>query len=182
VEQLADLRQRSGGRELGAAANGMSKATIEKLYKAFANLDGAGMEACYAETARFDDEAFALVGRRQVGAMWRMLCENVRSRGAQHFKLEVSNVRASAARGRAHWEAHYLFGPRARRVHNVIEAEFEFDDTGLILRHRDRFGFWRWARQAVGLPGLLLGWTPWLRTRVRGQAAQQLARYVEKMR
>lgn len=160
----------------------MGKATIDKFYKAFANLDGAGMEACYAENARFEDEAFTLAGRRQIGAMWRMLCENVRSRGQQHFKLVVSDVRASAARGRAHWEAHYLFGPKARRVHNVIDAEFEFDDEGLIVRHRDRFGFWRWARQAVGLPGLLLGWTPWLRAKVRSQAGRQLARYMEKHR
>jgi hypothetical protein len=41
---------------------------------------------------------------------------------------------------------------------------------------------WNWARQALGLPGLMLGWSPWLRSKVRISAAQQLQRYVEKNR
>jgi hypothetical protein len=163
----------------------MSRKTIERFYAAFANLDAATMQSCYAENARFDDEAFALVGARQIGAMWRMLCENARLRGISHWKLEVGEIRANAARGRARCEVRYVFGPhdrKGRKVHNRIEARFEFDDDGLILRHHDRFDFWRWARQALGVQGLLLGWTPWLQTRVRRQAARQLQRYLEKNR
>jgi hypothetical protein len=159
-----------------------SKRTIERLYAAFGNLDGAGMQACYAETARFDDEAFSLVGAAQIGAMWKMLCENARMKGIAHFKVEVSDIRVSAARGRAHWEAHYLFGASNRKVHNRIEAYFDFDDAGLIVRHRDRFNFWRWAGQALGPAGWLLGWSGGLRQKVRKQAAAQLQRYVEKNR
>jgi limonene-1,2-epoxide hydrolase len=160
----------------------MSKQTIERFYAAFSNLDAAAMEACYAESARFEDEAFSLAGRRQIGAMWRMLCEGARMNGIANWKLEVSDIRASAAKGRAHWEAHYLYGPRRRKVHNRIDAKFDFDDAGLIVRHRDQFNMWNWARQALGLPGLMLGWSPWLRTKVRSSAAQQLQRYVEKNR
>ena len=160
----------------------MGKRTIERLYAAFSNLDGAGMEACYAERARFEDEAFTLSGQRQIGAMWRMLCDGARMQGIAHWRLEVRDVRANAAKGRAHWEARYLYGPGRRKVHNRVDAEFEFDDDGLIVRHRDRFGMWNWSRQALGLPGLLLGWTPWLRAKVRRQAGQQLQRYVEKRR
>lgn len=160
----------------------MSKQTIERLYRAFANLDGLAMQACYAEKARFEDEVFALAGGRQIGAMWRMLCENARMRGIASWRLELGEVRTSAARGRAQWEVHYRFGSKGRKVHNKVQAEFEFDDAGLIVRHRDRFSFWRWAMQALGTPGLLLGWTGWLRSRVRRQAAQQLQRYLEKNR
>ncbi|MCB9298566.1 MAG: hypothetical protein H6559_36450 [Lewinellaceae bacterium] len=49
------------------------------------------------------------------------------------------------------------------------EASFQFRD-GKIIRHTDRFGFYRWARQAFGIPGLLLGWTGWFRARVRAAA------------
>ncbi|MBC7940883.1 MAG: nuclear transport factor 2 family protein [Chitinophagaceae bacterium] len=158
----------------------MNKASIERLYAAFARLDGQAMQACYAENARFDDEAFSLQGRRQVGGMWRMLCEATQTQGAAHWKLDVSGIRAADGRGAAHWEAHYLFSLTGRRVHNVIDAEFEFDANGLIVKHRDRFDFWRWSRQALGAPGLLLGWTPFLRARVRAQAAAKLERYLAK--
>ncbi len=160
----------------------MSKKTIERFYAAFSNLDAAGMEACYAENARFEDEAFSLAGRRQIGAMWRMLCEGARMNGIANWKLQVSDIRASADKGRAHWEAHYVYGPQRRKVHNRINAKFDFDDHGLIVRHRDQFNMWNWARQALGLPGLMLGWSPWLRSKVRISAAQQLQRYVEKNR
>ena len=41
--------------------------TIERFYSAFAKLDAPAMEACYAPDAVFDDEAFSLRGRREVG-------------------------------------------------------------------------------------------------------------------
>lgn len=33
---------------------------------------------------------------------------------------------------------------------------------------------WRWARQALGTKGLLLGWTPLLKNAVRAQARKGL--------
>ena len=152
----------------------MSQKTIERLYAAFAQLDADAMAACYAPQASFDDEAFSLRGRAQVGAMWAMLCEAVKTKGRDVWKLEVSQITDHSA----HWEPTYRFTATGRMVHNIIDAEFEFDSAGLITRHRDRFDFWRWARQALGTPGLLLGWSPLLRTKVRAQAAKNLARFM----
>jgi limonene-1,2-epoxide hydrolase len=154
----------------------MSKATIEKFYAAFARLDGDAMQACYAPDAQFDDEAFSLRGPREIGGMWRMLCDATRAKGLAHWKLEVSDITERSA----HWDAHYLFSATGRLVLNRIDAEFEFDAQGLITKHRDRFDFWRWSRQALGLPGVLLGWSPWLRRKVRAQAAANLRRYLAK--
>jgi hypothetical protein len=154
----------------------MSRATIERLYAAFARLDGAAMEACYAERARFDDEVFSLRGRRQIGGMWRLLCEATRAQGRADWRLEATAITERSA----HWEARYRFSATGRRVHNRIEAGFEFDPEGLILKHRDRFSFWRWSRQALGAPGLLLGWTPWLRRKVRAQALARLEGFLRK--
>jgi limonene-1,2-epoxide hydrolase len=153
-----------------------NKATIERFYAAFAKLDGETMQACYAENAVFDDEAFSLRGRQQIGGMWRMLCEATKAKGMAHWKLQTSAITASSA----HWEADYKFSATGRLVHNVIDATFEFDSQGLITRHRDRFDFWRWSRQALGTPGLLLGWTPMLRQKVRAQAAANLQRFLAK--
>jgi hypothetical protein len=154
----------------------MSQATITRLYAAFAKLDGDTMQACYASDARFDDEVFSLQGQRQVGGMWRMLCETTRAKGAAHWKLEVSQITDHSA----HWDAHYLFSATGRQVLNKIDASFEFNADGLILRHRDRFDFWAWSRQALGAPGLLLGWSPMLRNKVRATAAGNLKRFLEK--
>lgn len=154
----------------------MSQATIERFYAAFAQLDGAAMQACYAPTATFDDEAFALKGPREIGGMWRMLCDTTKAKGMAHWKLDVSQVTANSA----HWEAHYLFSATGRLVHNRIDASFEFDPQGLITRHRDRFDFWSWSRQALGTPGLLLGWSPFLRNKVRSTATANLKRYLDK--
>ena len=152
----------------------MSQQTIERLYAAFAKLDSAAMAACYAPEACFDDEAFSLQGRAQISAMWTMLCDAVKAKGRDVWKLEVSQVTERSA----HWEPTYNFSATGRTVHNIIDAEFEFDAAGLIVRQRDRFDFWRWSRQALGTPGLLLGWSPFLRNKVRAQAAKNLERFV----
>lgn len=152
----------------------MSRSTIEKLYAAFAKLDADTMAACYAPDASFDDEAFSLRGRARIGAMWAMLCEAVKAKGRDVWQLEVSAITERSA----HWEPRYRFSASGRMVHNIIDAEFDFDAAGLITRHRDRFDFWRWARQALGAPGLLLGWSPFLRHKVRAQAAKNLERFI----
>jgi hypothetical protein len=64
-------------------------------------------------------------------------------------------------------------------VHNKIDARFEFKD-GKIIRHRDSFDFWAWASQALGPPGRLLGWSSFLKNRVRAQAAKSLAAFMRE--
>jgi hypothetical protein len=36
---------------------------------------------------------------------------------------------------------------------------------------------YRWTRQALGIPGVLLGWTPFMRRAIQRRAAQSLARF-----
>jgi limonene-1,2-epoxide hydrolase len=149
---------------------------LHRFYAAFSALDADAMQACYAPDAKFRDEAFTLDGAEQIGAMWRMLCSATQAKGMDVWRLEASGIEADDQQGRAHWEAHYRFGPGGRIVHNAIDGSFRFHE-GLIARHDDRFDVWRWSRQALGAPGWLLGWTPWLQGKVRAQAMAQLARY-----
>lgn len=150
---------------------------LETFYSAFARLDPDAMEPLYAPDVVFNDEVFSLHGRDQVMAMWRMLCENTRSKGRDVWQLQYSDVNANAKHGAARWEAIYRFSATGRMVHNIINAEFIFNEAGQVIRHRDRFNFWRWSRQALGLSGLLLGGTPILRLKVRKTAADSLRRY-----
>jgi hypothetical protein len=101
-----------------------------------------------------------------------------KAKGADVWKLTSSGIEADARTGKSHWEADYRFSATGRMVHNIIDGEFEFNEQGLISRHRDRFDFWAWSRQALGTPGLLLGWTPFLRSKVRAQAASNLQKYM----
>jgi SnoaL-like domain len=154
----------------------LSRATIERFYAAFARLDADTMQACYAPDAVFDDEVFSLRGREPIGGMWRMLCTATKAKGLAHWKLDFSDVTERSA----HWDAQYRFPATGRQVLNRIDAEFDFDAQGLITRHRDRFDFPAWTRQALGVPGWLLGWTPWFRRKVRAQAEGNLRRFLEK--
>jgi ketosteroid isomerase-like protein len=145
---------------------------IERFYAAFARRDAGAMSACYHPEAEFSDPVFPALRGAEVGGMWRMLC----ARGAD-LRVEYRGIAADDATGRAHWEAWYTFSATGRAVHNVIDAEFTFRD-GLVLRHRDRFDFHRWTSQALGPVGRLLGWSPIVKRRVRGQAAAALARFL----
>lgn len=144
---------------------------IRRFYSCFAQRDGAGMAACYAPDVHFTDEVFDLRGSR-AGAMWEMLCER-----AADLKIEARDIQADDRTGTARWDAWYTFSATGRTVHNVIDARFEFAD-GKIIRHEDRFDFWRWARQALGPAGLLLGWSGVLRNRVQQKAARGLDKYL----
>lgn len=150
--------------------SGSNIETIRRLYTALGRRDGEAMAACYAPDARFEDPVFSLHGGA-IGDMWRMLC----TRG-KDLAVEASGIEADAATGRANWVATYTFSGSGRRVVNRVDARFAFRD-GLIVNHVDTFDLWRWAAQALGPAGLLLGWTPLLRNKIRAQAAQSLAKF-----
>ncbi len=56
-----------------------------------------------------------------------------------------------------------------------VTATFTFRD-GLIVRHVDRFDLYAWARQALGIRGVLLGWAPPVQAAIRRTAAQALSK------
>jgi hypothetical protein len=151
-------------------------ALIEGLYRGLGARDGEAMAACYAPDATFSDPVFQDLRGPRVGAMWRMLCQ--RSSG---IRVETSGVEANDQEGRAHWEAWYTFGATGRPVHNVIDARYTFRD-GAIATHVDQFDLWRWSRQALGPVGLLLGWSPVVRNKVRRMAARNLDAFVADQR
>jgi len=154
--------------------------TLRRLYDAFARLDADTMAGCYASDATFDDEAFSLRGAREIGGMWKMLCGGTKAKGAAVWKLSYRDVEADATQGKAHWDAHYLFSATGRTVDNSIDSRFTFTPEGLIATQRDRFDFWRWSRQALGTPGLLLGWSPMLKNKVRATAATNLQAFLAR--
>lgn len=143
-------------------------ALITRFYEAFQRLDAEAMVACYSDDIVFSDPAFGTLRGKDAGDMWRML-----STRAKDFSLTFDNVHADERNGSAHWVATYLFSQTGRTVVNDIQARFVFRD-GKICEHHDNFNLWRWSRQALGMPGLLMGWSPLLHNKIRGKALKGL--------
>ncbi|HEY0651975.1 MAG TPA: nuclear transport factor 2 family protein [Chryseosolibacter sp.] len=145
---------------------------IHQFYKAFQAKDFKTMQNLYRDDAGFSDPVFQNLNAKEVRAMWEMLVS-----GATDLKIEHSDVFADERSGRCMWQAWYTFTATGRRVHNVIYATFAFRD-GKILSHYDKFDFWRWSKMALGTPGLLMGWTPLIRNKVRKTARARLAKFI----
>ena len=149
-----------------------NEATIRKLYAGLDTHDGEAMASCYTTDASFSDPVFPDLTGAQAGDMWRMLTAR-----ATDLSVELPEAKADAEAGAARWIASYTFGATGRHVVNRVRSDFRFDDVGLITEQRDDFPFWRWSRQALGPAGLVLGWTPMLRSKLRSSAAAELARF-----
>jgi ketosteroid isomerase-like protein len=144
---------------------------ITTFYEAFQKLDAETMAACYHPEVRFTDPVFPRLHGTEAADMWRMLASR-----AKDFSLTFDDVRADDNTGEAHWVATYTFSQTGNTVVNDIRASFTFKD-GKIITHTDRFHLWRWAGQALGLKGWLLGGTPLVKNAIRKQAAKGLAAY-----
>lgn len=143
---------------------------IQRFYTAFAQRDWSTMGACYRDDATFDDPAFPNLKGTGVRAMWKMLLT-----AGGDLRISFRIVEETEKSGVCEWEAFYTFSRTGRKVHNVIRSEFELRD-GLIFRQRDHFDFWRWSKQALGMSGTLLGWTPFLKRKVQRMARAGLER------
>lgn len=148
------------------------EALITTFYSAFQRGDYAAMQVCYHGNAEFSDPVFQHLNSKEVKAMWQMLLTS-----AKDLKVEFKNVKADDTKGSCHWEAWYTFSRTGRLVHNIIEARFQFKD-GKIIQHRDSFDMWRWSRQALGTSGLLLGWSPLVKNKVRSTAGRSLEKFM----
>lgn len=148
---------------------------ISTFYQAFAKSDAEAMVACYHDEVVFQDPAFGQLHGESAKNMWRMLL----GRAGTSLEISFDNVELGGHGGSANWIAKYPYGPKKRPVINRIQAQFEFKD-GKIFRHTDHFDLWKWAQQALGVPGLLLGWSGFMRGKVQQTAKAQLKAYEEK--
>jgi ketosteroid isomerase-like protein len=147
---------------------------IRTFFDAFARGDTDAMGRCYHPDISFGDPVFLeLEGRERVLGMWRMLLE-----GNRGVEVSARDIDADNHSGTAHWTARYVFSATGRRVVNEVDSQFRFED-GLIVRHHDEFDFRQWSKMALGRPtGVVLGWTPMLRRKVRDQARGRLDDYL----
>ncbi len=143
---------------------------ITQFYLAFQQQDAEKMISFYHDDIEFTDPAFGTIRGNDAKNMWRMLCEN-----AQNFSLNYSHITNTSA----HWEAKYNFSGTGKRVHNKIDASFVFKD-GKIYKHTDVFNLHKWATQAFGIKGFLIGNTSFFKKKLQKQTHKLLAKYTKK--
>ncbi len=147
---------------------------IQTFYDAFARLDYATMQNCYAANPVFNDPVFGILQRDEVRAMWEMLCKN-----AKDFSLQADKIEVDGEYGTCNWIATYTFSKTGRRVVNKVKAHMRIEN-GKITEHTDEFDIYKWSRQALGLPGVLLGWSGYLKNKIRHDARKKLYQFMNK--
>ena len=147
---------------------------ITNFYTAFGHNDINKMAVCYHKNIQFEDPAFGILKESEPIAMWKMLLE--RSKG--NLEIVFFDVIANENFGSATWVATYLFSKTNRKVINKIDAKFEFQD-GLIVKHTDSFDIYKWAKQALGFKGFLLGWTNFMKNKIQKGAKKSLEIYIQ---
>lgn len=146
---------------------------ITKFYSAFQQLDYTTMQSCYSDDAVFSDPVFGLLDTAHTRAMWEMLCKR-----ADDFTLVFGNIQQlDEEYATCDWTASYRFSATGRRVVNKVRAYMRLQN-GKIMEHSDAFAIYSWSRQALGLPGLLFGWTGWMNRRIRKRAGVGLEKFM----
>lgn len=148
-----------------------NQAVLERFWKALAAKEAVTMGDCYADDATFEDEVFQLRGA-ECGMMWRMLFQ-----GAADLRIKTHPLQIRDGIATGTWEAWYTFSGTGREVHNKIRSRFVVRD-GEIVDHKDEFAFYKWSRQALGMKGWALGWTPFVRKAVRKQGRKRLEKWM----
>ena len=144
---------------------------IETFYQAFTQRDWKTMQACYHQNVIFEDLAFGLLKGDDARKMWKMLCEQ-----GKDLQVIPSNIISTETSGSANWEAHYTFSKTGKKVHNIVTAQFEIKE-GLISKHTDEFDLHRWASQALGFTGRIIGGTAFFKRKMNTQTKSLLCKY-----
>lgn len=146
-----------------------NRETIIRFYDAFKKADAKTMIDCYDNNIQFSDPAFGKLYGEKAKKMWLMLVR-------PGIEINYDNVWTNGNKGGANWQAEYIFTPTGRKVINKIKAEFEFNE-GKILIHNDYFDLWKWSRQALGLKGMLLGWSNFFKKALQAKVGKQLEKF-----
>ncbi|MFA4867277.1 MAG: nuclear transport factor 2 family protein [Pedobacter sp.] len=147
---------------------------IHHFYTSFQDKNVKAMQDLYASNASFNDPVFTNLNADEVKSMWAMLIMN-----GKDMRLEFKDIKGTQNGATAVWDAWYTFSATGKKVHNHINASFLIEN-GKIIKHTDHFSFYLWASQALGLTGILLGWTSFLKNKIRSTAKKNLQRYMDK--
>jgi ketosteroid isomerase-like protein len=148
---------------------------ITNFYTAFQEKDHKTMNVCYTDDVVFFDPVFGLLTAEQVKKMWEMLCST-----STDLVIDFGNIRnLGDDYYTCNWTANYTFSKTKRKVTNNIKAHMRFRD-GKISEHSDGFSVHKWSSQALGWPGVLLGWNSFFQKKIKNMAHKSLIKFMQK--
>lgn len=126
----------------------------------------------------FSDPAFPSLDAAHAKGMFAMFVTN---KDTNKMQVEYKDVKKGAndLTYTATYTVQYLFA--GRPVLNTIKTTLTISPTtNLLASQVDEFPFWAWSRQALGLPGLFLGWSGYLQNQVQTNAGAKLEKFLAK--
>ena len=154
--------------------NSQNEEIVHQFYSAFQKKNAEGMINKYHQDIIFEDPAFGVLKGERAKSMWTMLCAT-----ATDLKINFEVLSSDGNTVEARWEAFYTFSRTGRKVHNKINASFIIEN-GEIVKHTDIFDLHKWATQAIGMQGRLLGWTGFFKSKLNQQTAKLLTRFMNE--
>lgn len=146
---------------------------IHNFYLAFIEKDFKTMQSSYSEQASFSDPVFQNLNVTEVRAMWEMFCKRGKD---MHLTFEILSVTDNQII--AEWIPRYTFSATGKYVVNHIISTFTIADNK-IIQHNDSFNFYKWCSQALGVSGILLGWTAFMQNKIRKKAIDNLNHFIQ---
>lgn len=132
------------------------------------------MQSSYANIATFSDPVFQYLNTAEVKGIWEMFCKRGKD---MHLTFEILSVDDNQIG--AEWIPRYTFSATGKYVVNHINSTFVIADNK-IIKHSDNFNFYKWACQAFGVTGVLLGWTSFMQNKIRKTALAIIPHYLKK--
>ena len=152
----------------------VNEALINKFYSAFQQKDYRTMNSCYSNDIVFYDPAFEILRGDEARTMWEMLCKN-----AKDVSLTYGNIiKLDDEYYTCDWTATYTFSKTGRTVVNSVRANMRFAN-GEIIEHSDAFSLHKWASQALGFTGKLVGWNSFFQRKIKNQAKKNLLKFIQ---
>lgn len=152
-----------------------TKEIVTSFYDCFAKGEAKGMLNFYAEEVIFCDPAFGKLSGNRPHEMWRMLL----GRFDEHTTINFEVVETEANKAQVKWTAKYHFGKKRRPVTNRVTSTLILKNEK-IVEYYDNFDIWKWAYQAIGIGGLLLGWSKFFQLKIQQNTNKMLDKYIAK--
>ncbi|SCY07660.1 SnoaL-like domain-containing protein [Nonlabens sp. Hel1_33_55] len=153
-----------------------TKTLLTQFYKGLKNANASNMTALYKDNSHFKDPVFGDLHGEHAISMWHMLFSK-----NNQVKISYKIIEATPTYGKVQWTANYLNGSNKRPVTNHVTANFKLAD-GEIVNHVDSFNLSKWSRQALGVSGLLMGWSSFMKNQIQKKTNSLLDHYIELKR
>lgn len=140
---------------------------VKEFYKALSKGDYQKVNSLYHDDAKYRDEIFDLRGK-EINALWYTA-----TRPEMNLIAHCKSLKVDGDRVTTDWNISYTIDTLNRKVELDETGVFQFQD-GKIINHKDSYDFWSWCAQSLGFIGKALGWSQWLKNRVRNQAKKSV--------